>query len=58
MKPTDFLITQRDMQVINEKSDLDNCHFLDIGKRCAVFKKEFLKKDSENEKKWAFWTIF
>lgn len=55
MKLADVLINKRDIEIINQKSDLDNFLILDLQKRCVEPMKVFLKKDKEII---SFWILF
>ena len=44
MKPADVLIIKRDIQTINQESDLDNFPILDLQKRLVKVLKNFMRR--------------
>ena len=50
-KPADVLIIKRDLQTINQESDLDNFAILDLQKRLVKALKNFVRRDKENIKR-------
>lgn len=50
MKPVDVLII-KDIEIINQNSDLDNFCILDLQKSLVKILKNFVRRDKKNEKK-------